>query len=357
MLEQKENQEAVAMEDTQQSKEVSQVNAKSEAPLAPSGVKIIASDESDVFAYLDSLDEEVIVNQLLGLAVTQDAWVYSFKDKKGKTNEDLTKIGVDEAIRLMSEKEKVFLREDVLKVFEDEETCRFVVRVERYLVDKEGKETLLDSRIGAKKQDKKKYLKKSQKWIPDPFYFEAGLQKAIRNANKRFIPQSIKQQLIEAAKKAGKVQFIDAEYREEEPPEVQGEQSVEKKLQAIDENGKVTLTPKQKNFLSMLGARTLYPGKYETGKVPSAVFNEGRNYVVSALMFIYGNEAVKKKTDLTTGKTDTEITIPRKGLDDFIEKLQTCKTKAEFDNAVEKMAEATSNLSKGDEMGGLKEQG
>jgi len=161
--------------------------------------KQIEKDESLPFRIMDSLDDELIIQELEGRL--PEILTYHFKDK-GQEIWGLSKAGVDEAKGELG-KQGECIRELEVTFTEKEDEAFFTVKAGRYVVSRDGKEILLDTAFGFKRQPKK-YSSGSL----NPFWFEQGGVKASRNASMRLIPKSIVQAVIEHAKKVGSVKEI-----------------------------------------------------------------------------------------------------------------------------------------------------
>ena len=161
--------------------------------------KQIEKDESLPFRIMDSLDDELIIQELEGRL--PEILTYHFKDK-GQEIWGLSKAGVDEAKGELG-KQGECIRELEVTFTEKEDEAFFTVKAGRYVVSRDGKEILLDTAFGFKRQPKK-YSSGSL----NPFWFESGGVKAARNASMRLIPKSIVQAVIEHAKKVGSVKEI-----------------------------------------------------------------------------------------------------------------------------------------------------
>jgi hypothetical protein len=156
------------------------------------------SGPADIFAQLDKLDEDQIVADLSGRsnAVAQ-ALVYRF-ESDGKLVAGLSKRGVDEAARELASAGQC-LREMKLNVKETAD-CYFArALVGRVLVDQEGRETVLETKFGVKRQAKSdwRYYRGDRKLVEDKFAYEKACSKALRNALRRLIPEEIVNGLIE----------------------------------------------------------------------------------------------------------------------------------------------------------------
>ena len=161
----------------------------------------------DIFQRFDALDDKIIIDELENRVI--DKWVYHFKPKDAPEVWGLGKAGIDGCARELS-KEGIALREEDVKVQVDPTNAQYVLftaRVAKHFVDKQGEEAMVESAIGTKRQWTKMELK-SGKVITDPFWYEKGSIKALRNAKARLIPEELKAQIIAFAKKEGKVKEV-----------------------------------------------------------------------------------------------------------------------------------------------------
>ena len=226
--------------------------AETKKPEKGGAIEVV--EETEVFTYLDNLDQKSIIDDIKG--VSKDlAWVYAFKDKKGKDHYDLTKDGIDECMRQLTAAQKAFTRETIQVLSNDDREVLFSTKVERWALDPDGREHLLDSRIGLKRQSKMKWSKEKNRMVIDPFWFEAGGQKALRNANKRLIPTEMKMGLIEDAVKQNKVFYLNVAYKKDAKP-VEGAEVGESKVKKLPSNKEPVseetgykLSPKQQKMI------------------------------------------------------------------------------------------------------------
>ena len=173
-------------------------------------------DDSLPFRLMDALDDQLIISELEGRM--PEVLTYHFTDK-GQEVWGLSKAGVDEATGELAKQGEV-IRELELNFTDGEAEAFFTVRAGRFVISKEGKEILLDTKFGAKRQPKK-----TSKGNDNSFWYEQGCIKACRNASMRLIPKTIVQAVIDHAKSKGKVKEVKAE-----------------------ENGKEQTTPKTTKF-------------------------------------------------------------------------------------------------------------
>ena len=168
------------------------------------------------FSLMEQLDDEAILAELRG--GTLGAYVYSFQ-QDGHEVTGLSKVGVDMAVSQMALKGEV-IREDDVKVewSPDRQEVFFIVKAQRFLVSKDGRELLLQTAMGAKRQEV--YMKvhprdrfgrpDMAKWekVEDPFFFEKGMSKAARNAKRRLIPEDLIVKIVTEAAAQGKTKKV-----------------------------------------------------------------------------------------------------------------------------------------------------
>lgn len=168
--------------------------------------------KTNIYRVFDQLDEEQIVAEIEG-RVTQ-AWVYEVNGETG-----ISKKGVDQCMLEMTKSGWLFDELDV-NVTPDpanDQYCLFSAKVKAYRYTKEGHKLEQGTQIGSKRQWRKMYAK--GKVTDDPFWYEKGCAKAIRNAKMRFIPVEIEAAVIALSKKEkGRVKQVgNAEPEEPEP--------------------------------------------------------------------------------------------------------------------------------------------
>lgn len=167
----------------------------------------VASQGTDIFSRFDALDDKIIIEELENRVI--DKWVYHFKSG-GREVWGLGKAGIDGCSRELA-KEGIALREEEVKVQVDPTNAQYVLftaRVAKHFVDKQGEEAMVESAIGTKRQWIKMMIKGQDKPVQDPFWYEKGSIKALRNAKARLIPEELKAQIITFAKKEGKVREV-----------------------------------------------------------------------------------------------------------------------------------------------------
>lgn len=173
--------------------------------------------DADIFRKFDEMDDKLILKEMENQVIEE--WVYHFR-MKGKDIFGISKAGVDACQNELSKK-GIALREISLDFRVDPTNERFVLftaKVQKALVDKDGREAEVDSMIGTKRQDTMR--KEYGNLVENPFWYEQGSIKALRNAKLRMIPEEIKTKIIEFAKgKNGMVKKVkvDQEKKQYEP--------------------------------------------------------------------------------------------------------------------------------------------
>jgi hypothetical protein len=172
---------------------------------------------SDPFEVMDKMDDQLIIQEIEGRIV--NTWVYHFR-QNGQEQWGLSKVGVDAACSELAKKGEV-IRELEVKYDVDptsKEHVLFVAKAGRYAVGRDGKEVLLDTAIGTKRQGLKT-TKTNGAVIDNSFWFEQGATKALRNARSRLIGEEIRSRIIAFAKKNDRVQVIDAPSSQDQRPD------------------------------------------------------------------------------------------------------------------------------------------
>ena len=160
------------------------------------------------FRAMDMLDDEQILNELEGRV--SKVWVYQFQ-QDGKTIEGLSKVGVDQACIEMSMRGEV-IREGDLDYQQDPTDPKYMLfsaYASKYAVSKEGQEIFLDRVLGTKRQCV--YIITRNEGVSDrvnPFWYEQGAMKAMRNARMRLIGEDTRAKIITLAKNAGKTKSV-----------------------------------------------------------------------------------------------------------------------------------------------------
>lgn len=166
----------------------------------------LISQERTPYQLMDALDDELIKAELENRIV--DTWVYSFSSD-GRPQTGLSKIGVDACCTEMAKKGNV-IRESEIRFDKDPTNSEYVLfqgMATRYIIIEAGKEIEMETVNGTKRQWTKMKLR-NMKIVDDPFWYEKGAMKALRNARSRLIPEEIRTKVIALAKKKGKVKPV-----------------------------------------------------------------------------------------------------------------------------------------------------
>ena len=181
----------------------------------------VAKNDGSIFRTLDGLDDELIKAELESRI--SSVWVYSFK-QGGKTITGLSKVGVDAACTEMAKSGHII--EEGLVSHEldptDHEYLLFKVTATRVLVNLDtGLRIDMETVNGTKRQWTR--MKAKGKVIGDPFYYEKGAMKAVRNARTRLIPEEIKATITALAQNTkGRVKTVTAkDHKPESGPPVE----------------------------------------------------------------------------------------------------------------------------------------
>ena len=177
------------------------------------------------FEIMDRLDDELIIREIKGEVVK--TLVYSFTGDDGKKQMGLSKVGVDTVAADMAKQGDVLRELELQKDWEPGGKALVVtVKAGRFLVADDGREILLETVFGAKRQPiQMEVYKKDQNGdkiigengapvkilVDDPFYLEKGISKAARNAKRRLMPETLITKVIEAAVSKKQVKDIDSE--------------------------------------------------------------------------------------------------------------------------------------------------
>lgn len=167
----------------------------------------LVQQERTPYQIMDALDDDLIKAELENRIV--DTWVYSFVTD-GKPQSGLSKIGVDACCTEMAKTGNV-IKEGKIEFQLDPTDKEFVLfqgMAIRFVVDNDGKQIEMETVNGTKRQWTK--MKAKGKIIDDPFWYEKGAMKALRNARSRLIPEEIRTKIITLAKQKGRVKPIEA---------------------------------------------------------------------------------------------------------------------------------------------------
>lgn len=163
-------------------------------------IQEIVEQAQDQFQLMDMMDEAQILDNIGARVNQRIASALTYYEKQSR-QDVLTKKGIDECINKLSELGYVF-REELVSFSpcpSDKEYFVFIAKVFLGKRDRYGNVHELRTTTGIKRQWMF-YKNRSQGVTPDEFWFEKGSQKAIRNANRILISESLKQNLIENAK-------------------------------------------------------------------------------------------------------------------------------------------------------------
>ncbi len=275
--------------------EVETIEATDLVPINDGATAPLVPKQFDPFSIMDRLDEDMLARELEGIAA--DELAYVVKDNTGKEQTGLSKVGVDECCNVLAQQGRAVREDDIqMKVMGEgkEREAFFTAKASLWVVSADGREVKLQSTTGLKRQplyregrtvkasDPVGFGKKHRehswesvrendpsylKWIvanltdkpdtmafaqmlldgeaipPDgvqlsgghnPFWFEAGGMKAMRNAKFRLIPSLVRAQVLATAKQAGRERVVDDRGQPTAQPE-------EKKM----ERGNLTATDEQ----------------------------------------------------------------------------------------------------------------
>jgi len=174
------------------------------------------------FSIMERVEDEAVIQELRGEVV--DSLVYEFSDRDSRRVVGLSKAGVDRVASEMAMKGEV-LRELDFELITDSDSVTAVVKAGRFAVSQDGREILLETVFGTKRQPRKReiYVRgKDGKTIikdgqplkrleEDPFVVEVAMVKAARNAKRRLMPESLITKVIDMARKEGKVRRLAPE--------------------------------------------------------------------------------------------------------------------------------------------------
>ena len=175
----------------------------------------ISKAETNPFQLFDELDDQATALELAGRI--SEHWVYRFSHQ-GKEVIGLSKIGVDEACRELAKHGEV-CDEQSLAWHVDPADSRYVLFeavVQRIAIRADGATIPMDHKIATKRQCLFIIRREGVTNEPNPFWFETGSAKALRNASSRLLPEYIKADIIAKARALGKVKEVAEPIR---PPE------------------------------------------------------------------------------------------------------------------------------------------
>ncbi|RLC94651.1 MAG: hypothetical protein DRI39_02140 [Chloroflexi bacterium] len=171
------------------------------------------------FEVMERVEDEAVIQELRGEVI--ETLVYEFTDRDSRRVVGLSKAGVDRVASEMAMKGEV-LRELDFELIPDSDSVTAVVKAGRFAVSQDGREILLETVFGTKRQPRKReiYVRgKDGKPIikdgqplrrleDDPFVVEVAMVKAARNAKRRLMPESLITKVIDMARKEGKVRKL-----------------------------------------------------------------------------------------------------------------------------------------------------
>jgi hypothetical protein len=189
---------------------------------------------------LDRLDDDLIIQELQGRAVS--TWVYKFK-QDGQEITGLSISGVEQACRDSGRKGEAIrvLRHEWR---ETEDAFYGTVEAGRYYVGGEGHEVLVDTAIGAKREQKLKWSKKRRGWYTDSFAFEKAISKAARNAKAKLLDDRLKSEIVAMALKEGR-------YRQVKPADVREAQAATNKEDGPPSANRVKADEARRRFFAI----------------------------------------------------------------------------------------------------------
>lgn len=172
-------------------------------------IQIVDAEDSnsdrprDPFDGIDAMDDRLIMEEIKGRIV--DEWVYHFKDENGREQWGLSKVGVDAACSELAKRGEVIreleIRHDIDPT--DKEYILFTAKAGRYAVSRDGKEVLLDTAFGTKRQSTVVHRRDGSTSYNN-FWFEQGAAKALRNARNRLIGEEMRTSIIAFAREHNK---------------------------------------------------------------------------------------------------------------------------------------------------------
>ncbi len=239
----------------------------------------------DPFQAMDKLDDEAILAELEGRVV--DTWVYHFP-QEGKEIWGVSKVGIDQACREMAKQGEAIREEDVLWSIDptDKEYVLFKASASRIAVTKDGKEIPLDRAMGTKRQSVNT-VRRDGKTAPNPFWFEQGSIKALRNARARLVSEETRSKIIALAKEKGKVREVKKP--DQTPKDIPGMLTIKGAEQIRDMM--IQMGYQKKTILQMLSLRA----KRELTKLTDLTEDEAKLFVTE-LETEFAN-AAKEKID------------------------------------------------------------
>lgn len=171
------------------------------------------------FEVMERVEDEAVIQELRGEVI--ETLVYEFTDRDGRRVVGLSKAGVDRVASEMAMKGEV-LRELDFELIPDADSVTAVVKAGRFAVSQDGREILLETVFGTKRQPRKREIyvrgkdgkpvikngEPVKRLEEDPFVVEVAMVKAGRNAKRRLMPESLITKVIDMARKEGKVRKL-----------------------------------------------------------------------------------------------------------------------------------------------------
>ena len=149
----------------------------------------------------DRADDVQIANQLKGVVLKE--YVYAFK-QAGQMIYGLGVDGAEACKRELAKTGEVIREDDIQLMHQDTETAYFKAFASRWVVRVGQEEKKLDTVVELKRQPKF-ITRRNGELEANPFWFEQGGSKAMRNAILNLIPEEIKQRVIRMYKEEAKV--------------------------------------------------------------------------------------------------------------------------------------------------------
>jgi hypothetical protein len=162
----------------------------------------LAKASPDVFLMFDRADDARIIARIRGEAIKE--CVYAFR-QGGQMIYGLGVDGAEECKRELAKRGEVIREDEIDIIRENPDECYFRAKASRWSVTLDGRPAVqLDTTVELKRQEKF-ITKRDGSQAPNEFWLEQGGSKAMRNAILNLIPQTIKQQIIDAYKQQAKV--------------------------------------------------------------------------------------------------------------------------------------------------------
>jgi hypothetical protein len=161
----------------------------------------IAKPPVDAFLLFDRADDSAVIARIQGQALKE--CVYAFK-QAGQMIYGLSVDGADECKRELARSGEVIREDEITILREDPERAYFVARASRWAIAPDKSPIQLDTKIETKNQAKFT-TRRDGSVEPNPFWFEQGASKAMRNAVLGLVPAVIKQRVIALYQGSAKV--------------------------------------------------------------------------------------------------------------------------------------------------------